>query len=221
MAKKKKPIPKKPPYKRKSAAKLKKLLFVLLVAYGAYFMWQQDPPGPNPLNVSKLPPITAAPQMTKLALPWPYQHRGFELMPVAEYMLTARVLDIAKHDDKFAQVAPYSIVVGWGKMSDQRVAAALQVNIQGRYYSFERSPSLSNFIDEEKIRHNMANMYLIPYDATVQRFLDTLQPGMQVSLIGYLVNAKRNKLRLRTSTSLSDAGPGGSEVMLVQRVVVH
>lgn len=219
----KKPPKKKPPKDPMRQSKLKTILFFLLVGYGLYYLYETDPPGPNPFEVKNLPSITAEPIQKKDAFPLPFEHRGWELMPVASYVITARVIAVKHYDDKFSRLAPVDVIVGWKKMANPNTYALAKINPINRYFNMDLSPSLDNYLSRGELYSSMANMHLIPYDKKTEELILALQPGMQISMIGHLVNAKSRarKLKLPTSTKRTDAGPTGSETMLVQKLVIR
>lgn len=221
---KKKPSKKKPPKNPMRQSKLKSILYLLLIGYGLYFWYEHDPVGPNPFEVDPLPPITAQPMQTKDNFPLPFEHRGWELMPVGRYVITGRIIAAKKYDDPFKRIAPVDAILGWGRMANQSMAMGVKFEQQNRYYNMEISPTLEAQISRREMNESMANMHLIPYNNVIEGMIERFQPGMQVTLIGHLVNARSRvgkKLKLRSSTKRNDAGPNASETMLVQRVVIH
>jgi hypothetical protein len=143
---------------------------------------------------------------------------GFELTPLADFSLEARVL--SRHDytfDAASALAPIDLALGWGRMSDSAVLDRLDITQSARFYSWrwKDQPPLP----PAEIVRSSANMHLIPADAGVARDLDRVRVGMVVALRGRLVEANRaDGWHWRSSLTREDSGAGACELVLVDAI---
>jgi hypothetical protein len=156
-----------------------------------------------------------APRQTEPVDRSPVTHAGFELTPLADFSLEARVL--SRHDYAFdaeSALAPTDLAFGWGRMSDSSVLDRLDISQAGRFYSYrwKDEPPLP----PAEIVRSSANMHLIPADAGVARELARVRAGMVVTLRGRLVEASgADGWRWRSSLTREDSGAGACELVLV------
>lgn len=186
-------------------------LAIVLVLSGATRAWLTrdvaQPPGVL---------VAASPQQVAPADTHPVRHGDFELLPLADFALQARVL--SRHDyslDAGSALSPIDLALGWGRMSDSTVLAALDIGQSARFYHYRwrREPP----IPPPEIVRSSANMHLIPADETVARQLSRVRVGEVVSLSGQLVEARRaDGWRWRSSLTREDTGAGACELFLVQ-----
>jgi len=92
-----------------------KLTLAIVALVGAAIGWLDDRPVPH------LPGVLAPdePRQEPPADDRPWQHLGYEIRPLADYSLRARVLSATRYRwDRGADLAPVDLAVGWGEMSD-------------------------------------------------------------------------------------------------------
>jgi hypothetical protein len=144
----------------------------------------------------------------------------WQLTARARYHITARILSRESYSfDRLASLIPLDLALGWGPMSDNRVLKRFDITQNDRFYFWhtDAPPPLSR---EDIISHS-ANTHLIPRDKAIARKLNSLRQGQVVTLVGELVDAKRDDgLYVHTSLTRFDTGAGACEVMLVSDVVL-
>lgn len=162
--------------------------------------------------------VDSEPVQTDPASRTPIRHGDYELTPLADYAIEARVL--SRHDYSFdggSALAPTDLAVGWKRMSDNDVIAKLELSQSARYFTYrwkDASP-----IPADEIVRSAANMHMIPADATAARDLARVRIGEIVTMHGQLVQAKRSDGWSWTSSlRRDDSGGGACELMLVDSI---
>lgn len=147
-----------------------------------------------------------------------FEFEGFELTPLADFELEARVL--SREDYTFgteSELSPTDLALGWGRMSDSAVLAQLEIGQSARFYHYrwrDQPP-----IPPGEIVRSSANMHLIPADDTVARDLARVREGQIVDLRGRLVEARRvDGWRWRSSLTREDSGAGACELVFVDSI---
>ncbi len=196
----------------KIKAVLKSTACVALVAFGLYGLW--------PRTALRHPPgvlVAAEPEQHMIpAKPLGAVH-GFSLTAVATYALQARVLHTKRYWATGADLVPYDVALGWGRMSDQAVLDSLKIAQSSRFffYQWRNAPP----IPEKEIVCHAANNHLIAASPQVAKAIRQLRVGQLVNLRGYLVNAsKPDGTRWPTSLSRTDTGNGACELFYVESV---
>ena len=146
------------------------------------------------------------------------RHGAFELIPLADYTIEARVLSrqVYRFDDG-AALAPLDLAVGWKRMSDSAVLDRLDLSQSARYltWRWQGAPPLP----AEEITRSAANMHVISTDAQVARELARVRVGQIVTLRGQLIEARDDRGgRWTSSLRRDDSGAGACELMLVESV---
>ena len=141
---------------------------------------------------------------------------------MALFTIEARVLGVQHYSgDPGGDLAPYDLVLGWGKMSDTAVLEKLDISQSGRFFHWrywgEKPP-----VPEEAINRQSANIHIIPEDDTILGRIKSLRKGSLVRMSGYLVEATHPQGSEPWSTSLSrdDTGKGACEIFYVRTLVV-
>ncbi|HEY5810557.1 MAG TPA: hypothetical protein VIT67_21490 [Povalibacter sp.] len=141
----------------------------------------------------------------------------FELLPQAEYHITARVLSVEPYRvDGGARLSPLDFAVGWGPMSDSAVLEHFRITQGARFFTI--------YPDEEAIDlatalHGSANMHLIPATSQVRDQLQGVRAGNVVRMSGMLVNARTTEgFTWNTSLTRADTGAGACELFYVESV---
>lgn len=189
------------------------LVAVVLVAFGAA-RWAAQ----RPLARSAGTLVSAEPRQTSPVDDAPVAFGDFELTPLADFELEARVL--SREDYSFgteSQLSPTDLALGWGRMSDSAVIGQLEIGQSARFYHYrwrDQPP-----IPPREIVRSSANMHLIPADSAVARDLARVRVGEVVSLRGRLVEARRaDGWRWRSSLTREDSGAGACELVLVDAI---
>jgi len=190
----------------------KRLAVLILVAAWGYHWWSHREFSREP-GVLVLEP----PQQASVAGISQRYAGGAKITPLATFDLRARVLGVKRYRfDDAAPLAPYDLALGWGRMSDSEVLAAIDINQSGRFYfwSARRLP-----IPREEIVASSANMHIIPANDAVRADLGRLRVGHVVRLRGFLVMAERREKGVwLSSMSRTDSGNGACELVWAEHV---
>jgi hypothetical protein len=162
--------------------------------------------------------IDSLPQQSEPASVTPIQHGDYQLTPLAEFELEARVLARADYSiDAGSDLSPTDFALGWRRMSDSAVIEQLDIEQSVRFYSYrwQHTPP----IPADEIIRSSANMHLIPADDTIKDALDKVRQGALIHLRGHLVYAMRNDgFRWHSSLTREDTGAGACELVLVEAI---
>jgi hypothetical protein len=162
--------------------------------------------------------VDSEPAQTDPASRTPIRHGDYELTPLADYAIEARVLSRQDYSfDGGSALAPTDLAVGWKRMSDNDVIAQLELSQSARYFSYRWKDAAP--IPADEIVRSAANMHMIPADAAAARALAQVRIGEIVSMRGQLVQAKRSDGWSWTSSlRRDDSGGGACELMLVDSI---
>lgn len=149
----------------------------------------------------------------------PFEHRGYTIVPLAEFEIEARVLGRERYrHDREAELSPLDLALGWGPMSDEQVLDRLEISQGGRWYRW-RARELP--IARADIERHSANMHMVPRDELVGGILDAIRPGEVVALRGWLVEARATDgWRWRSSLTREDSGARACELVFVRHARV-
>lgn len=146
----------------------------------------------------------------------PFEKGKFHLVPLARFILDARVLHRKTyHFDHEAALAPVDLAVGWRQMSDQSVLDQLTISQSARffYYEWKGVPPLP----PREIASHAANLHLIPADDVIASRCKSLRSGDLIHLSGLLVQASGPGIEnWRSSLSRTDTGNGSCELVWVE-----
>lgn len=194
---------------------LKRLLFVVVIAYGAYATYTSRSVEHDPGILVKNVPVQRA-----MGSATPFAHKGYQVTPLAEFSLDARVLSTEHYTlGRESDLSPVDLALGWGPMSDSAVISQLSIRQSGRFYhwSAERLP-----IPKQAISRNSANMHMVPADARTEKTLKSLRPGEVVRLAGYLIRADApDGWHWVSSLTRDDSGNGACELVWVKEIARH
>lgn len=192
------------------------VIAIALVALGAA-RWAAQ----RPLAHSAGTLVSSEPLQTSPADDAPFAFGDFELTPLADFELEARVLSREDYRlDTESSLSPTDLALGWGRMSDSAVIDQLEIGQSARFYHYrwrDQPP-----IPPSEIVRSSANMHLIPADDAVARDLGRVREGQVVSLRGRLVEARRaDGWRWKSSLTREDSGAGACELVLVDMISAH
>ena len=191
-----------------------RLLFIFLIAYGAFHYFTQR-------QIQHRPGVLAAeaPYQGSAGSAAVQTISGFEVAPLASFSVHARVL--GRKDYYFgreADLSPLDLALGWGRMSDEAVLKDISISQGSRFYYWR---VITFPIPREEIESHSANMHMIPADDSVRKSLQSIRVGNVVRLHGYLVEAKTaDGWRWKSSLTREDTGFGACELMLVESVEI-
>lgn len=191
-----------------------RLLFIFLIAYGAFHYFTQS-------EIQHSPGVLAAqaPYQGSAGSAAVQTMDGFEITPLASFSVHARVLGRKDyHFGREAELSPIDLALGWGRMSDEAVLKDISISQGSRFYYWR----VNTFpIPREEIESHSANMHMIPADDHVSKDLKNIRVGNVVRLHGYLVEVKTaDGWRWKSSLTRQDTGFGACELMLVQSVEI-
>jgi hypothetical protein len=157
-------------------------------------------------------PAQTAPQSPRLI-----EKGAYQLTPLADYTVRARVLGAERYRfDRLADLVPLDLALGWMAMSDSRVLDQVSVTQFGRRFYY-RMPG--GVVSPETARGSAANTHVIPADDEVLGELLELKEGDVVRLIGQLVEVDGPRgLHMRSSLRRDDGGDGACEILYVRSV---
>lgn len=192
--------------------RLAKFVFIAACTWGAWHWYETRPVA----HVSPGTVAAAEPEQTRTHMQ-PFDLNGYEILPLAHFRLTARVLSREDYRaGKEAALSPTDLALGWGRMSDSAIYEQLHISQSGRFYywRYDNQPP----IPRDEIIRSSANMHMVPADRMVRAALERVRPGQVVSLEGELIEADdpRNGWHWRSSLTREDSGAGACELIWVE-----
>jgi len=145
----------------------------------------------------------------------PFSYRDYELTPLADFDLEARVLSVEEYRmDGGARVSPIDFALGWGPMSDSAVLSHFRIRQGARFFTIYPDEQA---IDLQTAMLNASNMHLIPADDMLEGRLKRVKPGNIVRLRGQLVSVLGpNNFTWTSSLTRADTGNGACELFYVE-----
>ncbi len=149
----------------------------------------------------------------------PFEHKGCDITPAAEFDITARVLAKKRYRfDREAKLSPFDFAMGWGPMSDETNLDEIDIKQSGRFYRWWTDDFP---IPRAEIERNSANMHLIPADDSVYDVMKDVKAGNVVHIKGYLVKIRGEKGSYwNSSMTRNDTGAGACEVIWVKELEI-
>ncbi|MBL8271942.1 hypothetical protein [Steroidobacter sp.] len=144
-----------------------------------------------------------------------FPHGKYQLTPLAEFDVEARVLSVEKYRmDGGAAVSPIDFALGWGPMSDTAVLSHFRIRQGGRFFSIYPDEQA---LDLKTAMLNASNMHLIPANDLIEDRLQRVKPGNIVRLRGQLVSVVGpNNFTWTSSLTRTDTGNGACELFYVE-----
>jgi hypothetical protein len=162
--------------------------------------------------------VDEEPRQTEPASREPISHGDYQLTPLADYDIEARILSREDYSiDAGSDLSPTDLAVGWKRMSDTAVIEQLDISQSVRFFTYrwKSGPPIPLI----EIERSAANMHMIPADVQVERELARIRQGAVVRLRGQLVEARRSDgFQWRSSLTREDTGAGACELMLVNSI---
>jgi hypothetical protein len=192
------------------------LVLAVLALFGAARWAMHRPIGHSPGEL-----VADEPQQSEPTDRAVVHHGDFELTPLADFSVEARVL--SRHDYSLgieSDLAPTDFALGWRRMSDSAVIDRLDIEQSARFYTYHWSDAPP--IPADEIVRSSANMHLVPADASVAHEIARVRTGDVVALRGRLIEARRRDgWHWRSSLRRDDSGAGACELVLVESVEVR
>lgn len=160
--------------------------------------------------------VPESPEQREVAGLVPLLKAGFQIQPLAEYKIRARLLGRAHYwFDPGSDLAPLDLAVGWGSMSDQAVLDRLYWTQSWRFLNWH-SRKGDWPIPFEELNSHSANMHIVPATAAVLAEIGMARTGQIINMSGYLIEATGAQgAKWRSSLSRTDEGAGACELMWV------
>ncbi len=143
-----------------------------------------------------------------------------EIVPLASYSLTARVLSMEPYRfDNVADISPIDLALGWGPMSDQSILDKLDISQGGRwYFLYPKTPS----VPLSELMQCSSNMHMVPADDSIKRRLKGLRVGQIIDLSGYLIGVREGgNWTWVTSLTNTQTGDGACKVFWVEHLSIR
>ena len=141
--------------------------------------------------------------------------QGATLQPLAGFSVAARVL--GREDYRLGREADFSptdLALGWGRMGDDVVIAALDIGQSARWYRYRWQGAPP--IPADEIARSSANMHMIPASDEVAAALHRIRRDDRVRIDGWLVQVDADDgWRWRSSLRRDDSGGGACELVYV------
>ena len=161
--------------------------------------------------------VTEEPAQTPPRSPRLVESGRYQLTPLADYSIRARVLGTEHYRfDELADLVPVDLALGWMSMSDSRILDKIHLFQLGRRFYYWMPGGV---LSAETAKISAANTHVIPADPEILRQILELKEGDVVRLTGQLVEVTAAKgFTMRSSLRRDDSGDGACEVLYVQRV---
>lgn len=185
----------------------------LLAPAGMLLWWFQGVSHPPGVLVPEDPQQSAASGLRD------WQHRGFQVHPLAWYSIRARLLGKESYwIDGGAKLAPIDLAVGWGPLSDSSILDRLSWSQGNRFFQWRTSQDRLPLAFDE-INSHMANMHIVPATTQVMDAIRWTRSGSIIQMSGYLIEATspQGLKPWRSSLSRTDQGSGACELMWVDQ----
>jgi hypothetical protein len=144
-----------------------------------------------------------------------FQLNDYTVTPLANFEITAKVLAKKRYrTGREADLSPYDLALGWGRMSDESVIENIKISQSGRWYRWKTN---NLPIPRREIETSSANMHMIPANEYIEQTLSEVSEGQVISLKGYLVRVAANDgWKWKSSMTRTDTGGGACELIYVE-----
>jgi hypothetical protein len=189
------------------------VLFVSLIAFGAYQHFSNQPVSHGVGAVANNQPINGA--VNKAG----FNVKGYSITPLETFDIKARVLSTEHYSfGREADLSPVDLALGWGKMSDEAILKDIKISQSNRFYYWH----VDAFpIPRREIETQSANMHMIPADDAIASTLKSVKTGQVVKIKGFLVRADApDGWHWKSSLTREDTGNGACEVVFVKEITV-
>ena len=144
-----------------------------------------------------------------------FTFKDYELTPLADFDVEARVLSVEKYrTDGGSRLSPIDFALGWGPMSDSAVLEHFRVTQGARFFTIYPDEQA---IDLQIALRSASNMHLIPATSGMHDQMKGVRPGNVVRLRGKLVSVLGpNNFTWSSSLTRTDTGNGACELFYVE-----
>ena len=158
------------------------------------------------------------PKQTPLVQTEVWEVDDYFVNAIAQFELKAKVLGKERYRfDRGADISPYDLALGWGRMSNQSIVDKFNISQHSRWFFWKTD----NYpIPRKELEISASNMHIIPATDKIMDELDDLIIGEIIYLKGYLVSAMHpDGWRWNSSLSRDDTGGGACEVVYVEKLL--
>ncbi len=189
---------------------MKRLLALVAILFAVWWFFLRDDPEPPPGTRIETAPVQQ--EVTQAS----WRHLDAEIVPLAHYHLTARVLSKKRYRwDDPAALAPIDLALGWKGMSDTAVLKHVSLSQGGRWYEYSYDGDCP--LPPDQVAAQSANVHCLPADDAIFAELQSLRRNSVVELSGYLVEVRRpGRPPWRSSLTRTDAGNGACEIFWIE-----
>ena len=149
-----------------------------------------------------------------------FRFKEYSIYPLAGYHIRARVLSKKKYSfGREAELSPFDLALGWGRMSDEDVLEKIKVRQSRRFYfwSTKKFP-----IPRREIEMNSANTHIIPSNEEIEDRLKEIRAGHIVEIKGHLVRVTaQDGWHWISSLTRKDTGAGACEVLFAESLDLY
>ena len=161
-----------------------------------------------------------SPQQIKITQDKKFKFKEYNMNKLFSYNIKAKVLSRKNYDDRFSELSPTDLTLGWRKMSDEKILKDIEISQRGRWYYWKTDRPLET-ISIGEIQLNSTNTHIIPATKDIESKLKTVIKGNIIQMSGYLVEINKGReFRWKSSTSRTDTGGGSCEVFYVESLEV-
>ncbi len=150
----------------------------------------------------------------------PFKHEQFEITPLAEFAIKAKVILKENYSsDRESDISPTDLALGWGRMSDESVLEKIEFSQSGRWYRYRYNAPP---IPQQEIQTHSANMHLIPANDFVAKQIERVRAGQVIEIGGKLVKVfnSDNGMKWQSSLTRNDIGGGACELIYVEQLEI-
>lgn len=191
-----------------------RLIFILCVGYGVYQLcFNRDASVADGVLAASMP-------VQKSVAKRSIQYNGYQLIPQANYEITARVLSKKNYNfDRSSDVSKTDFALGWGRMSDSKVLERFNISQRNRFFYWRYQGDAP--LPRSEIIQSSANVHLIAANKNIQSKIDDVRKNNVVRIKGKLVNVRGENFIWNTSLTRKDSGAGACELLYVEAISVQ
>lgn len=191
-----------------------KHIFLILVIFLSYFLWNQRP-------VKHGVGITAPnePSVVKVVRHGGFELNHYNLTPTWKIETTARVVSKKRYwlDDK-THLSQLDMVLGWNNLSDERILNQVKIPINERDFKIDVIQPPLTF---SEIRNQIMFMHTVPANDAVKEKLNSLRNGHIIKMKGYIVDVNdRSSLIWKSSFSDRNNRLDSNQIVYIEDIEI-
>ncbi|MFW0777345.1 MAG: hypothetical protein ACN2B6_06470 [Rickettsiales bacterium] len=159
-----------------------------------------------------------------------WQHGEFNVTPLADFHIQARVLSTKHYDSgKSSALSPVDFVLGWQQMADKNFLRKVTIKHLHRSYRYHYryrhrgyNQQHNKDIMHKTVSTQSANMHMVPATPEIEKKLLSVQTDDIVTLHGHLVRINHsNGWKWTSSLTRTDTGKDSCEVVWVDKITIE